>query len=386
MSRSTASAPFSILGGPLHQLGSRLGLVRGTNTVPLGFAIAALLWIPLAAPGLWGDTPAVWFSLSAIAVHVRLLAVIPLLFLCETWIAPRVEAFLSLLLDSEIVPPAGRPDFAARIASVARVKNSWVTEAACAVVAALLWKSGFHWLLGAAEAADLSRDGDGAGWAASWYLFVCLPVFRFLMLRWLWRLLLWWYVLWSVATRSLHLLPTHPDGAGGLGYLEVVHAHFIPLVLANSALQSASLAEELHTGTTAFEGIYPALGTLLGIDVLLFILPLFLVTPKLWACRVKGLSDYMMLGQRYVQKFDAKWARPDGALPVEPLLGTPDLQSLADLANSINVVRNMRIVPISQRLLLNLAGVAMLPVLPLFLFQYPLAELTQKFVSRLLGF
>lgn len=39
---------FSLLGGPLHRLGCRLGLVRErTNTLRLGLALAALLWIGL---------------------------------------------------------------------------------------------------------------------------------------------------------------------------------------------------------------------------------------------------------------------------------------------------------------------------------------------------
>ena len=41
---------FSLLGGPLHRLGCRLGLVRGgTNTVALGLALGALLWTVLVA-------------------------------------------------------------------------------------------------------------------------------------------------------------------------------------------------------------------------------------------------------------------------------------------------------------------------------------------------
>lgn len=39
---------FSLLGGPLHGLGSRLGLVRGgTNTFRLGLALGLLAWSAL---------------------------------------------------------------------------------------------------------------------------------------------------------------------------------------------------------------------------------------------------------------------------------------------------------------------------------------------------
>ena len=55
------------------------------------------------------------------------------------------------------------------------------------------------------------------------------------------------------------------------------------------------------------------------------------------------------------------------AIPADPLLGTADLQSLADLSNSVGIVRNMRWVPVSTRLLITVVIAALLPMLPLLL-------------------
>ena len=93
--------------------------------------------------------------------------------------------------------------------------------------------------------------------AGLWYWLVCLSLFRFLMFRWLWRVALWWCFLWRVARLDLHLVATHPDGAGGLGYLEVAQTYFAPLVLAVSAVMSAAFAEEISSGVSVFEAIYP---------------------------------------------------------------------------------------------------------------------------------
>lgn len=211
-----------------------------------------------------------------------------------------------------------------------------------------------------------------------------MTLFRFLILRWLWRLGLWSYFLWRVSKVKLNLVPTHPDSTAGLGYLEVVHIHFTPLVLAISAIQCASLAEEITSGTTPFEVIYPAFALVLVVDALLFLGPLFIFTPKLWACEVKGRRDYMDLGQEYVTAFDRKWVRARSATE-ESLLGTQDIQALADLAGSAHVVRHMRWVPIGKGLLISLAVAALVPVLPLLLLKYPIAELAQKFFTRLTG-
>lgn len=66
-------------------------------------------------------------------------------------------------------------------------------------------------------------------------------------------------------------------------------------------------------------------------------------------------------------------------------IGTSDLQSLADLANGVNIVRNMRTVPFGPRLLVSLTLAAFVPLLPLLLFKYPLADLSERVVRMVLG-
>jgi hypothetical protein len=85
-----------------------------------------------------------------------------------------------------------------------------------------------------------------------------------------------------------------------------------------------------------------------------------------------------------VNDFEKKWLNA-AAIPAEPLLGTADLQSLADLSNSIGIVRNVRWVPVSTRLLVTVVIAALLPMLPLLLFKYPIAELVQRVLSKLAG-
>jgi len=377
---------LSLLGGPLHWLGSRTGLVRGgTDTVRLGVTLGLLGWGVLTLLALLQGLGHKLFSLSMIGVHARLLVAIPMFFVCETQVAPRMAEFVRYIVRSEVVSPSAMQALEYGIAGVTRWKDSWFPEAMCLLAAALLPLIGtrLH-LVGAMAAFDSSRSVAEWTLAGHWYWFVCLPLFRFLMFRWLWRLGLWWYFLWRVARLEPNLVPIHPDGAAGLGYLEVVQMHFTPLVLAISAVQSASFAEGLSAATMPFEAVYPAIALILALDAVLFLGPLFIFAPKLWACRVKGLSDYMEFAARYVNGFDRKWLGDDPA-PVKALLGTPDLQSLADLSNSMGIVRNMRWVPLSLRLLESLAISALLPIVPLLLFKYPVAELARNFFTRLTG-
>jgi hypothetical protein len=211
-----------------------------------------------------------------------------------------------------------------------------------------------------------------------------VTVFRFLLLRWLWRLALWSFFLWRVSRLELRLVPIHPDRAGGLGFLQLVHTEFIPLVLAISAAQSASLAQDIASGRMTFDSIYSFIAIILVVDAALFLGPLLIFSRKLWKCQVKGLTDYGTFAERYVNAFDRKWLGEDAA-PGEPVLGTADIQSLADLNNSVGIVRDMRLVPVSPSMLMYLAVAALLPMLPLLLLKYPIADLLAKFFNGLSG-
>jgi uncharacterized membrane protein YfbV (UPF0208 family) len=163
-----------------------------------------------------------------------------------------------------------------------------------------------------------------------------------------------------------------------------VHERFTPLVAALSVLECAALAESISTGTLAVTAVYPTLALLLLLDGVLFLGPLAVFTDKLWAGRTKGVGLYNALAARYVKEFEAKWF--DAASPNQPLLGTPDLQSLADLAHSVSTVKGMRWITIGPRLLTFMTVALVGPLMPLFLFRYPLAELAQRFFSKLVGF
>lgn len=377
---------FSLLGGPLHRLGCRFGLVRGrAGTIPLGLALGWVPWLVLVALAFIDGIGQQIFSLSMIGGHVRLLLVIPLFFLCESILDPRLPSFVRTIVDSGVVPREELPALESEMARIARWKDAWLAEAICLLAAVLLSLIGPQLALsGSTAILDPNRALSDLNLAGQWYWIVCLTLFRFLMFRWLWRLGLWCYFLWRVSRLKLDLVPTHPDYAAGLGYLEVVHAQFTPLIFGLSALQSASFAEEISAGSMAFEAIFPAIVVILAVDAVLFLAPLFIFSTKLWACRIKGLSDYMAFASRYVNGFDRKWL---GNSPTsqEPLLGTADLQSLADLGNSIDVVRNMRWVPISLRLVKDIVLAALLPLMPLLLLKYPAAELAAKFFARLTG-
>jgi hypothetical protein len=369
---------FSIQGGPLHRLALRSGLVRAeVDDTAFGLTLGAGLWAVLMALALLQGHGADLLSMNALGAHVRLLLVIPLFFVCEVVVDARMREFSRTIVQSGVVPPHVVPALRAEIARGARWRDAWWPETACVllvVLGSLAWPREAY--------GSGAAIGQGESWASGWYWTLCLPIYRFLLLRWLWRIGLWTWFLWRVSRLPLHLVPTHPDGAAGLGYVEVVQAHFGALVLAISAPLAVSFAEGMLKGTMSPESIFAAVGLILAVDCVLFLGPTLVFVPALWACRVKGLAEYTELAQRYVVGFDSKWLREGSG---EVLRSNSDLQSIAAIRDCVATVRGMRIAPSSVRLLLEVALAAALPMLPLFLINYPIGQILMMLAAKLSG-
>jgi hypothetical protein len=63
------------------------------------------------------------------------------------------------------------------------------------------------------------------------------------------------------------------------------------------------------------------------------------------------------------------------------LVGSGDIQSLADLSNSFEVVRTMRIAPVTRDAVLRLVAATLAPVAPLALTMMPLEELLKRLIG-----
>jgi hypothetical protein len=100
-------------------------------------------------------------------------------------------------------------------------------------------------------------------------------------------------------------------------------------------------------------------------------------TPQMARAKRKGLGDYGLLAQHYVENFQQKWVRRPAA-STEELLGTGDIQSLADLGNSYAMVRDMRAVPFWLEDISRLAAATAAPLLPLLLTIFSPEELLTR--------
>jgi len=79
---------------------------------------------------------------------------------------------------------------------------------------------------------------------------------------------------------------------------------------------------------------------LIVVAELLFLGPLLVFSPALFRAKRDGLLAYGALIDRYNRSFHGKWM-DDEAPEHEPLLGSADIQSLADMGNSFRFVSDM---------------------------------------------
>jgi len=385
------STDFSlVLGGPLFQLfrkahltGDALELLRRRILV-----ISLFTWLPLlilsAMEGqALGGSAAVPFLLD-LEVHSKFLVIIPLLIISELVVHERMRFVVKQFLERNLIPGGALPRFNAAIASAFRLRNSVLAEvlliAFVYVVGVLIIWRHYTTLATATWYAAPSGEGLKLSFGGVWYGYVSLPLFQFMLMRWYFRIFIWTRFLWQVSRIDLSLIPTHPDRVGGLGFLSNTAYAFTPLALAHGGLAAGFIANRIFYLGASLPQFKIEIAVLVIFVLCMVFGPFLVFMPRLAEAKRTGNREYGTLAERYVREFDAKWLR-GGAPAGESLVGSGDIQSLADLSNSFEVVRTMRITPVTKDAILRLVAGALAPVVPLLLTMMPLEELLKKLIG-----
>jgi hypothetical protein len=380
-----------VLGGPLYQLLLRFRLIQP----PLGHlgwrigVITALAWLPLVALtiffGRFAGGVKVPF-LYDFEVHARLLFSLPLMVLAELVVYIQMRGLTTQFVERQIITDNLRPTFNAVISSAMRLRNSLAAEIGLLLFVVLagpfIWREALalHSDTWYATLSSSSRNYTAAGY---WYSLVSVPVFQFILVRWYYRIFIWCRFLFHVSRLDLNLVALHPDRCCGLGFLGNVTFAFAPLLMAHSGIVAGFIANRiLHEGATLSDYRLE----LVGIAVLLLAIvlgPLCVFIPKLNAAKLAGLRTYGRLASDYVAAFAGKWT--SGATAGSgPFLGSADIQSLADLANSFAIVKETKLVPFGRDTVTRIIVVMALPLAPLLFTMFSLEELLKRLIKIVL--
>jgi len=369
-------------GGPTYRLEQRLGLIQEKSPLVArrAFFSVLLTWIPLLVLSALekfaiGHRVPVPF-LRDFAVHARFLLAVPLLLVSENFLGPRLAHAAEHFVTSHLVPEGDYEEFDAAIEKGLRWRDSKLAEVillAFAYIATitLLKSTAVHvstWY------ALRTESGISLTWAGWWFILICVPLFQFLTVRWLYRQFLWGQFLWRMSKLNLQLIPTHPDEAGGIAFVGEAQRFFGIVLFAYSTAVAGVLANEIIYDRIPLQHFAAATAVFVLVAVAIVLAPLLVFTKSLVKTKIFGLYKYGALATEYTLSFHKKWILTEPPRG-EVLLGTGDIQSLADLGNSFSFIEKMNSVPMGARTPIHLVLACLLPMAPLLLTAMPLKDI-----------
>jgi hypothetical protein len=394
--RHAQSAPeqpdFSlVLGGPLYQLLLRAEMIRPSMDLLGKREIAAVVitWLPLAVltalGGVFLSGVAVPFVYD-LDVHVRFLLALPLLIGAEVIVHRRVRAAVDQFRERSLIAPADQQRFDAIVAGTMRLRNSVVIE----ILLLVLSFTAGYWLWRSQASLHVATwygsSANGAlsfTWAGYWFVFVSVPILRFIMARWYFRIFIWYVFLFRVSRLRLQLNALHPDRAAGLEFLNLSVDAITPVLMAQTIFLAGLIANQiLYEGATLPE-FKILIGGALGFLMLIALVPLAFFAFQMAEAKRAGLREYGVLAAQYASEFRRKWLLGWRGRDDE-LLGSGDFQSLADLGNSFEVVRETRLLPFGRNVVMRLLILIALPLAPLALTMFPFEVLLQQLIKVVL--
>jgi hypothetical protein len=366
-------------GDPLFELQRAARLAGGPHPVLRRALTLALIGYvpPLILAAVFGAPRG-----ALVPLHTRFLIAIPILLWAEGFVDSRVRGAVASFTARGLIKPADVPRFQSIVADAERLHHS--VRIAIAIVAIGFGISSLGSLMGVMPHLPAGPTGQptGAGTAPAtaqataivwWVAFLSLPLFRIVLLQWLWRWAVWAILMARTSLLDLALEPAHPDLAGGLGFLEQAAISFLSLQVATGTVVAGRLATKLLPVRQEIAGFTV-------ITVAMVLGPLALFSRKLIRAKRRGELSYGELASRQNRLFGQRWFGADGPEP----LGDTSFSAMADLSSSYGSIGRMRPLPIGRLSLLLVLVVCLAPAVPALLAGVPLNEMLVRVVKTVL--
>lgn len=321
--------------------------------------------------------------LQHFGLNVKLLVAVPVLIVGEALLERLTQKKIPHFVESGLVSEADRPAFEAIVARAAAWHDAWKPWLVIAVL-------GVAWTLtpGAWSAHELVWTAAeppgrlGLRFAAGWYILVARPIFIALVLVWLWRLGVFAALLVQISRLPLSLVATHPDRAGGLGFLgELPHA-FSPLTLAVATVLAAQWGHAALYHGTSLESFTLPLVAYTVVTAALVLAPLLAFVGPLVALRRREKLRYGALVGEYGRLVHQRWILGE-ALRDDTMFTARELGPAADASTLYDAVERTRPVPFDSRTLLMIVAPILLPMMPLIAVEMHLVDALKVVLATL---
>jgi hypothetical protein len=342
-----------------------------------------LAWLPNAILSAARGSGLAWSFLTDYAAQSRLLIVIPLLILGEPPLINHLQAIGYQFHNEDLIRTPDLPAFEKAIGKLKSRGDSilaWVLLVSltylCVIVTVPTIETGLlmPWCYGAGGITHVLSP------AGSWYVLVSLPISLFVLLRWIWWQLVWAWFLGTVSRLDLQLLPSHPDHAGGLNFVEACMPDYLPFGLAVGIIVAGGVANRViygHQDLRAFEYMpVVVVAIVLGVCVA----PFLLFFDSLLRARRQAIFAYGALANNIGSQFERKWL-PGAGKSQTSALEVQDFSVTTDLYSIVANVHAMNAFPLGAGSVTRLALTALSPAIPLAFIALPFDVIMEKVVN-----
>lgn len=345
---------------------------HGIHFCRVAIAVVLAGWLPilvLTGTGALAGAGGVFTSfLRDVKLHANFLVAAPVLVVAYVLTARQLSEVVERFARDGIVPQGQRKRFRDILSSAQHLLSNIGVGLAIIALAYSLSLAAVLPYRGTLSGWHLSAGGQlsMAGW---WHLLISLPLFTGLVLGWLWRLLVWAWLLSRIARIDLSLMPAHPDRAAGLGFVGYSLRALAPVGFAIGIVGAGVVADGVLRGVSSLTSSLVLAAVMTGFSLAVCALPLVAFMPKLLGQWWHGVFAYDALAFRFARPFDRRWI--SGAKSDRGILETPDFSALTDLSQAVANVHAIRPVPIDGRSAALFAAATLVPFVPAFLLKLP---------------
>ncbi len=379
---------FSIvLGGPLYQFYLKTHLIKP----PLNLfkrriiAVTMFAWLPLlllsAMSGLAVNGVNVPFIFD-LDTHCRFIGALGLLLFAEVVSHQRISEIVQQFIKRDIITAKTKNKFDSYLASAVRLRNSVVIEVLLLIFVIscghFIWME-YGFFDTSTWYATVANNKVILNLAGYWYVFISLPIFQFILLRWYYRVFIWYRLLWQISRLPLCLNSLHPDRAGGLGFLTGCISAFGALLIAHTVLLAGMITNRIWHDDAALLDFKVEIISITGLLMLLVLLPLVFFIVAMTRDKRIGTYKYGVMASHFVNMFYSRWI-DNSSNKTSELCGS-DIQSLADLSNGFTATRDMSIVPFNFRNVIQLFLLVIAPLLPLVFTLVPMVDIVRAVIK-----
>jgi len=372
-------------GGILWRVFDRTKFEAKSLRQQLYFVIGLMLfcWAPIAIMSLskLGWDQFYLLFIRDIATHVRFLFVLPVLLFARRLFNRNFNSAISFFHETKILDHDNLDGFE----KVMNWLKKWSNSKAVDIILIILVYSVFYFQ----ENNQINRSSAYAPWhivddkitaAGWWYMVFSLPILQMLLYRWLYTILLWIIFLRKISRLNLHLSALHPDGVGGLGFLQYTQLSFFPVALAFSALSACVINNAIIFSEVSLMDYKVTIASALLLVLLLFILPLLQFLPLLVKVKRKYFMQYSLEAWPIARKYEAQLKEFNLQRENEP-----NTSWHVDLIGSFEKAKEMKVVLVNKTILIAFTAAVIFPFLPVLAQQVPLKEVIINLLGKILG-